>query len=404
MGEISLEDVRNEIASVERKRSRACWFNPCYQIEKDETSGKNVLPRTIFLGEANGGPIGKVPTWDDPVMNTEVFKKNFALLKSGSITDAYAVKEDPYIGDWKKIAREYADLITGAIKSGSLASLKSGGIGFTADFSAIDIVNVQNELVNTELREFVLEEAVTTVATPNLLLKVDSWTRFTGQRNIGEGVPPVLKLGSVSRTSFDLPKDGSGIALSFEAQTRASHDLYREHVNNAITDLRRIKANKIATELETATDSAAGDWAAYTTDHSTRVPYDDIGVITDLVKANNGNVDTIASHDRVWRDFIANTHFRGLADNPAHTGVFSTARVQGGIIGLEGITWYIDNEKTNTLATVYQKSSVYKMQGPVRTAVVRQEFEDVDAYRIFDFNLPKIIISGRIRDLTGVSA
>jgi hypothetical protein len=403
MVELSLEDVRNEITSLERKRSKACWYNPASKIEKGD-NGINVLPKTIYLGEENGGPIGKVPTWNDPVMNSALFKKNFDLYKSGAITDVYAIKEDPYIGDWKKIAREYADLITGAIKSGSMSKLKGGGIGFTSDFSAIDIVNVQNEVVNTELRAFVLEEAVTTVATPSLLLKVDSWTRFTGQRNIGEGVPPTLKLGSVSRTSFDLPKDGSAIALSFEAQTRASHDLYRTHVENAISDLRRIKANKIATELETATDSAAGDWAAYTTDHSTRVPYDDIGVITDLIVANNGNADTIATHDRVWRDFIANTHFKGLGDNPAHNGPFSVARAITGITGLESFTWYIDNEKTNTLATIYQKAAVYKMQGPVRTAVVRQELEDVDAYRIFDFNLPKIIISGRIRDLTGVSA
>jgi hypothetical protein len=403
MVELTLQDIRNEIAAVERKRSRACWTNLATKIEKGD-NGIDVLPQTTYLGEANGGSIGKVPTWNDPVMNVKLLQENFAKLKSGAITDVYKVKEDPYLGDWRKIAREYADKITNAIKSGSTSSLKSGGIGVTADYSAIDIVNVAAEMITTELRGFVLEQAVTTIATPSLQLEVDAWTRFTGQRNITEATPPILKLGSVSRTSFDLPKDGTGIALSFEAQTRAVHDIYRVNVENAVSDLKRIKANKIASELETATDVAAGDWAAYTTDHSTRSPYDDIGTVTDLIYQNNGSVDTIATHDKVWRDFIGNTNYKGTGDNPAHEGAFSVARVLSGITGLEGLTWYIDNEKTATIATVYEKKSVYKLQGPVRTAVYRLEAEDVDAFRIFDFNLPKIQVAGRIRDLTSVTA
>jgi hypothetical protein len=45
-----------------------------------------------------------------------------------------------------------------------------------------------------------------------------------------------------------------------------------------------------------------------------------------------------------------------------------------------------------------------KFQGPIRTAVVRMDMEDVDAFRVFDFNYPKIIQTGKIRNLTGESA
>ena len=68
------------------------------------------------------------------------------------------------------------------------------------------------------------------------------------------------------------------------------------------------------------------------------------------------------------------------------------------------MTWYIDNSKTATILSGYEKKSMVKFQGPIRTAVVRLDMEDVDAFRVFDFNLPKLLIAGRARDLTGVTA
>lgn len=390
--------TKEELALYEKQKSREVWYNPTKQATLDKQTGKMVLPETAYVGGSNGSP-----TWTDPALDVRKLVNNISLLKQGKLDDDYKVKSDPFIGEWKNIAHTYADLKTQAIKSGSMSSLKSAGIGMSTDFAAVDILNVQAQIVGTELRDFTLEQAVTTVATPSLQLEVDAWTRFLGQKRIGETVPAILKLGSLARTSFDLPKDGAAIALSFEAQTRAVHDLYRLHVDNAVSDLKRIKANSIATELETATDVSAGDWAAYTTDHSTRSPYDDIGAVTDTIVANNGMPNTIASHDKVYRDFIANTNVNGFV-GPNHNGQFSTARVITDVPGLPGFTWYIDNEKTATIMTIYDKKAVYHMQGPIRTAVWRDEQRDVDAFRIFDFNLNKIIESGKIRDLTSVTA
>ena len=392
------QELRNELKLIEQAKARDVWYNPATKYERGD-NGVLVRPQTSFIGTSNSQP-----TWDEPVFDHKVYNDNMQLLKSGNTSDVYKIKTDPYIGEWKNIAHEYADRVEDYIKSGSKSSLKQAGVGMSSDFATIDILNVQAQVVNTELREFSLESAVKMVSTPSLQLEVDAYTRFNGQKDIGEGVDPILKLGSLARTSFDLPKDGAAIALTFEAQTRAVHDLYRLHVDNAISDLRRIKANKIAVELETATDVAGADWAAYSTDHSTTSPYDNIGTVTDTITANNGRVDTFASHDKVYRDFIGNTHVHGLAQGPSHDGPLSSARIVTGIPGLPGITWYIDNEKTATILTVYEKDSVYLMQGPVRTAVFRDEMKDIDAFRIFDFSLCEIIIAGRIRDITGVTA
>ena len=401
------QEIRNEINLIEKGRIKSTWYNPA-DSGVDPDTNKYVLGKHIYIGESSGGQFGFRPTWDEAVMDAEQAKLALQQYKSGSTNDSHKVTVDPFVGEWKQIAHEYADLKTQAIKSGSTSALKSAGIGVSGDFAAIDIINVQQMLVNTELRDFALESAVTTVATPSLLLSVDTYGRFTGQKSIGEGVAPILKLGSVARTTFSLPKDGAAIGLSFEAQTKASHDLYRTHVDNAISDLKRIKSNKIAVELELATDVAGGDWAAITSDHYTRSALDDIGGITDTIVSNNGRADSLACHDRVARDLISNLgasaiSFTGNGQNVLGAlGDFSTARTFN--IPSTNITVYVDNEKTATLATIYDKSAIYKMQGPVRTAVFRQELEDVDMFRIFDFNLPKIIVAARLRDLTGVSA
>ena len=133
----------------------------------------------------------------------------------------------------------------------------------TGDFSAVDMLNVANELYGTELRGFTLEQAVTEIAVPSLMISIDVYTRLTANRSIGEGVLPTLKLGSIARTTYDLPKDGGGVGLTFEAQTRASHDLMRTHIDNLVSDLKRIKAAKIATEIETASDVVGADFGVF---------------------------------------------------------------------------------------------------------------------------------------------
>ena len=392
--------VQEEIKAFEKKKAKSAWINPAKSWEQGD-DGQYVRPQTIYFGEktSNGG---FVPTWEDPVYDMSLFKEGITAIKSGS-TDRGKVRVDPYIGDWQRIAHEYDDAVTSAIKSGSRSALKSAGIGMTGDFSAIDMVNV-SALVGTELRGFTLEQAVTEIAVPQLMISVDTYTRFTGSRSIGEGIPPILKLGSIARTTYDLPKDGGGVGLTFEAQTRASHDLMRTHIDNLVSDLKRIKAAKIATEIETASDVSGADFGAYSTGYSTYVPTDYVGTISDTIDSNNGVLDTIATHDKVFRDYLANSWIKNFAQGPVQNVNLSQAKVIANPPGLPGITWYIDNSKTATILSGYEKKSMVKFQGPIRTAVVRLDMEDVDAFRVFDFNLPKLLIAGRARDLTGVTA
>ena len=395
--------VQEEIRAFEKKKAKSAWINPARTWEQSD-DGQLVRPRTIFFGERSAAVEGGfVPTWEDPAYDLNIAEEGWKAIKSGS-TDKGKVTVDPYIGSWKNVAHEYGELLSNAIKSGSRSALKQAGIGMAADFSAVDVINVSAQLLGTELRQFSLEQAVTEVAVPQLTVSIDTWTRFLAQQNIGEGVPPITKLGSIARATYDLPKDGGAVALTFEAQARSSHDLMRVHIDNLVSDLRRIKAAKIATEIETATDVTGADLGATTTGYSDNQPNEKIGAVMDTIVGNNGTPDTIATHDKVYREYISNTWTAKYMTTSPFTQDYSTSKIITNVPGLPGMTWYIDNSKTATIMSIYDKKAIVKFQGPIRTAVVRLDMEDVDAFRVFDFNLPKLIQTSKARDLTGETA
>jgi hypothetical protein len=260
-------------------------------------------------------------------------------------------------------------------------------------------------MVNTELRNFVLTEAVTTIGTPQLNLNVDTYTRFTNSQGVPEGVAPQTKRPGVSRTAFNLTKDVGHIAMTDEAQLRAVHDMFRQAIDTAVTDFRRIKSNKVATELETATSytTNVADWQAMSTDHNTTAPQFNLGAAADIIFSNNGNANIISTHDKAWRNFLMSTYVKGVLQAIPQPDL-ALAKVITNVPSLPGFTWYVDNEHTVTIGMVFDKAAVFLMQGPVRVAQYRMEQEGVDGYIYRDWNLPKIVIGGRVRKISPITA
>jgi hypothetical protein len=383
--------LRDELRAIEKGRATSAWYNPAKSWEKAE-NGIRVRPQTIYVGE--NGPSS--PLWTEPVFDMAKFQNNEKALKSGSTNDIYAVLEDPYIGEWASIAREYAD----AIKNNRL---KSASIGTDADFSAIDVINVMTTMVNTELRTFVLEQALTTIGTPQLDLKVDTYTRFQAEQGVPEGVQPIPKRGSVSRTSYDLTKDVGLIGITDEAQLRTVHDLYSQQVDTAVTDFKRIKSNKIATLISTFPSTSGSNWGSFTTDHNTNSPFTDIGAVTDTIFANNGAPNVMASADKTFRTYVQSTYVKGVLQAIPLPDM-SVAKIINQVPGLPGMQWFVDNEMTNTTVGVFDKKAVALLQGPIRSAQYRLELEGIDGYIYRDWNLPINMIPGRTSLLTGVNS
>jgi len=387
--------LREEIRAIQKEQGRSAWYNPTKSVAKSDY-GDKVLPDSVYLGEASG-----FPTWNEQVYDMAKFREARdayqSALKSGSSVSSFdwGKYDDPWIGDWKRINEEYRYLK----KTGRI---KGAAVGTNTDFAAIDVVNVLAQMVNVELRNFTLEQSLTTIGTPQLNLRIDTWTRFINSQGVPEGIAPMTTRPGVARTSFDLTKDVGHVAFTDEAQLRAVHDIFRQAIDTAVTDMKRIRSNKIATELETATGVAGADWAAFTTDHNTTAPQTNLGTVADTVFSNNGQANIITSHDKPWRNFTMSTYVKGLLQAVPLPDL-SLAKVITNVPALPGMTWYIDNEHTSTVACVFDKGAVYLMEGPKRVAQYRMEQEGIDGYIYRDWNLPKIVIGGRIRKLTSVA-
>jgi len=388
--------IREEYRAMQKQQGKSAWYNPSKTRAKSDW-GDYVEPDSIYLDEKN--PM--TPLWQEPVFNMGKFREarmaHLKAIKEGSISSFdWGKYEDPWLGEWAAINQECNYLR----KTGRI---KGAAVGTNSDFSAIDVVNVLAEMVNTELRNFTLEQALTTIGTPQLNLRVDTYTRFINSLGVPEGVAPQTKRPSISRTSFDLTKDVGHVGFTDEAQLRAVHDIFKQAIDTAVTDMKRIRSNKIATELELGTGVSGADWAAFTTDHNTTALQANIGTVADTVFANNGSANIITSHDKPWRNFTMSTYVKGLLQAIPLPDL-SLAKVINNVPGMPGMTWYIDNEHTSTVACVFDKGAVYMMDGPKRVAQYRMEQEGIDGYIYRDWNLPKIVIAGRIRKLTGVAS
>jgi hypothetical protein len=381
-----LFSVQEQIRLHEKNRVRSAWYNPTTAPAKDTNTGRSLEPQTIYIGESNSG----TPTWEEAVLHVPTYVEGmrYAAANNGAKTDKHLFS--PWRGDWDDRQNEYL-------------KVKQAGVITQDDFSAINVVNVMAELLGTVYLNHTLEQAVNRVNTPSLHLDIDTYTKFTAQQDVDEGITTPTRKGTFARQSLDLKKDVGHISLTDEVQMRPyQHDIYQTHIENAVADLKRVKARKIAGVIEAATGVAGSDWAALTGEHSTANPYDQLGTVIDTIVANGGNVDTIASADRPNRDFFANTWVKGTTTpNPATE---FGARVITNVNGLAGITWYVDPELTNTQVTIYDKKAVVLAQGPVRTANYRSEVEGLDGYITRDYNAAKVVQSGFIRVVTGISA
>ena len=378
---------------AEKLKIPAAWYAPNINADRDP-NGNIIHPQTIHVGGQ-----GK-PTWEEPVWHVGRQKEAEEAYRKGSKNlDQAMYSPLCYDSRWEELFKIRADMLKYGKSYIDSPFRQASGVITSGDFPLLNVIQLLSDVLGTDNRTYTLDQAVTHVATPNLIMHVDQWSGLTGSLRVGEGVEPLVKKGAFARTEYMLQKMGIAIASTDEGMMRYDRDVWGQHVTGMNDALRREVNQLIATELETATDIAKGDWLAWTTDHRTRDASRDIYDAASVIRANGGNPDTIASHTRVFNDFMTNTG--------GPLGASQQQRFMPGVVNvplLQNFTWYLDDLKTATLATVYDKSAVQFMEGPTKSEQWRMPGPGINRYQIVQFNQCKIIDATRIRDITAVSA
>lgn len=284
---------------------------------------------------------------------------------------------------------------------------RHAGIMAPGTFSGIEVTNVlANVLFGVNERQFVLQGAPRILQTPYLTMALDTWTGFDVQTDIPIGAEIATSQGSYSRQTVTLKLDGTHIARYDELDMKPFyHDIWRDNLENIGRRMVKAKAQKVATELETATGVATADWAAYTTDHHTTNPLDAIGTISDTIIGNDGVPSKAAMHSKTYRDYLTNQNINGIP-SPAPDAVNQTFKGASFTTSLpkSGLSAFVDNLMTATVMVVWDDEAVILAQGPTGTARYRDEHHRAEGYYAKDYNTVKIVQSGKIRKLTSTTA
>jgi hypothetical protein len=282
---------------------------------------------------------------------------------------------------------------------------RHAGIMSPAGFSGIETTNVlANVLFGVNEKQYILQQAARVLNTPYLTVALDTWTGWDVKTDIPIGAEIPTSEGAYSRQTVTLKMDGAHIARYDELDMKPFyHDIWRDNLENIGRRMVKAKAQKVGTELETATGIAAGDWAAYTTDHSTRNPLIDILGAAAVITGNDGVPSKIAMDPLIYAEYLTNTHINGPTNaSPEGVNQLYTSTALQTSLPKSGLTAFVDTLITDTVAIIWDDQAVILAQGPTGTARYRDEHHRAEGYYAKDYNTVKIVQSGKIRKLTGL--
>ncbi len=372
------------------------FFNPATDWTKS-LDGQLLRPRTIYWGSDNG-----LPTWEYAVFDVNRYQNAKKAYKNGSLN-----KDQATFRPWLDSKLEDAAARFAMVQKYGRAAAKeflsgAGGVMTSGDNPAIALTQMLGETMGMDNPQFVLEQAVRTIATPNLTLTVPQFKGFEVSTNVGEGVETLVRKGEYITNQYFLTKDVAHIQATDEARLVGSPSIWNDHVQHAVYKLGKAKNQKIAAEIEAQPNDITGnDWYASTGGVSTTDPVREIGKAISVIRTNGGNPDTIVSNGLPNRAFSTNSRIIGTGQAIPNLN-YASSVIQG-IAGLSGMTWYVDDLKTDTEVAVYDKTAVVLMQGPVKAAQYRIEATGVDAFITRDYNLIKVIDATRVRNIVGVA-
>ena len=351
---------------------------------------------------------GLRPDYSEPLAEYDIVSKN-----------GIQSLEQTYIDGFGNKVQEIDDYVARVIDEGgsphkAIKNIKQGiavaaGIVNTQTIDNTKALNIQERVLGLQTRSYFLQNTVTKLAAPQLVFTYDEYFEGQVMAKVPEGTEADLASHQETRTTQLLYKNVGHIAETEEAQLLASHDTMGLRQDKTTRDMARLVNVQIAAVLESTAATAGADWGARsaTTGLAINRPGDDIQTAVTKIRGAGFNVDFIAIHDRVFKDFSTNSENRGLGGiGPSYVENVTPTTDQQQMVNLPnfGLQAIIDQAMTNTLAVVASKDAVWMGDGP--TVVTNYE-HDTRGYRgwmIKQWLKPVVVQPLAIEVISGVSS
>jgi hypothetical protein len=383
--------VEQIIQNVNKKNNlsghgvRGMAYNPERTVYKDKDSGAIVKPMHVYAAVPNmeGVPSWKITSDPVPVIDVRKYANAVEKFANGSIsTDAYLYNhiypdfQEQAINWYRKIA--------------------SGTVIHSGDFPEIRQAQMLTSLINIEEKTYTIDQSFRTVQSGDILVDIDTYHRFElGGFDLGEFQTVDPSKGFYETEQVLMRKAMGSLEYSDEAlMLNRRQNVLGDHMQNLVSDFRRIIAKKTANEyakviIET---TGGGNILAYdaNTERSTiNLPLVMGNAQSDIDDApNNGQGQTWAMHPETWRKALTNSWVAKLF------GTVATGPITGGIVpgprGFEGTTIYLDKLLPKNKIFLIDNRYGFIIQGPVMTENSRDSDRGVNKVQIRNWH--KIIL------------
>lgn len=332
------------------------------------------------------------------------YNKHFQNQKMAKDTLGNSYSHDAFVdSEFKSLAENYIDDVKAGGRQRSAALRSSTN-------SAVDIVNVWETVLGKQDRTYAGKNLAKEIAVPNLLISIDTATKFGGMTQLDEGQLSQLKELTYTRANFEANKYGLKFVIHEEARLKNVHNVLQDSIQVASNKVEQRQSYDVISICDSGltAKAATGVWDSFVsgTDRSTNSPLIDLGIVKLLIEGSGvgGKMNRVGMHELDFAKYMANTFVRGVASTGASEVDFeSGTRDLPGFanVGLvldngikQGDVYCVDTEKEPTVAL---------FQGPQRIGSAHDEETGDDKYFIIDYHLAALIQSETGRQLTSVN-
>lgn len=354
-----------------RKHTAMESLSETYREKEDSVLWINPVSKTITRGEEKLS-IGYQPTYKDVIANYEDFAEQKKLVESGKQTD---VKGNGGINqNWYNQVVAVQEAWKKGGKRGVM-ELGESGMLTGADFAAVKSVIVALKTTSTPLRNHIVLDVVTRMASDRMDLKVLDYQGYAAiNEELGVWNIPLSGKGGFTSQTFSQKKYGWHLQWSEDFTMQVYDvDVQQYHVNALNGQIETVMNKKAVAPINalSGTDTAT-NWLTYSAGlFSNNAKLDVRTFSTNVDNSLRGSPRIILSNRSVYDAYNANTAQAGVG-NLTNVSYGFGNEIVGGAAGFSSVRWAVDDLVTTDQFTVFDPVGILFVDGPQRTA----QYED----------------------------